>query len=91
MAGAKNPYEFGADEIAKVKAHRAHMKLVAQSYINSIEAEGPTIERLIGLANARSDLAEYESAQSNIEQLLDIVLDSGQIPQSSVAFMMKDK
>jgi hypothetical protein len=43
MTGAKNPYGFGADEIAKVKAHRAQMKLVAQSYINSIGAEGPTI------------------------------------------------
>lgn len=91
MTGAKNPYGFGADEITKVKEHRAQMKLVAQSYINSIEAEGPTIDRLLGLANVRNDLAEYESAQSSIEQLLDISRDSSQMPQSSVAFMMTDK
>lgn len=91
MAAARNPYGFGPEQVEKVRLHRAKMKIVAQTYINAIETNGPAIDTLMGLANVRNDLAEYEAAQANIEQLLDLAAKAEQMPQASVSFMMTDK
>lgn len=91
MHTAKNPYGFSTGEIEKVKAHRATMKIVAETYVHRIEKEGPSIETLKGLANVKNDLAEYKTAQMLIEQLLDIAAAQNTMPQDSIAFMMTDK
>jgi MoaA/NifB/PqqE/SkfB family radical SAM enzyme len=91
MHTAKNPYGFGPDEIAKVKQHRASTKLVAETLVHRIEREGPSIDALRTLANVKNDLAEYNTAQLLIEQMLDIARSQQQMTQSSIAFMMTDK
>jgi hypothetical protein len=73
------------DEIAKVKLHRARMKLVAETLVHRIEKEGASIDTLKMLANVKNDLAEYKTAQALIEQLLDMARDSNAMPQDSVA------
>jgi hypothetical protein len=72
---AKNPYGFNLDEIAKVKAHRANMKIVSETLVHKIERDGPDIDTLKTLANVKNDLAEYNTAQLHIEQLLNMALD----------------
>jgi MoaA/NifB/PqqE/SkfB family radical SAM enzyme len=88
---AKNPYHFGTSDIAKVKKHRATMKLVAETLVHRIEREGPSIDALKQLANAKNDLAEYSTAQVYIDQLLDMAIEQKTMTQDSIAFMMTDK
>ena len=91
MHTAKNPYAFGPDEIAKVKRHRASTKLIAETLVHRIEREGPSIDAIRALANVKNDLAEYNTAQLLIEQLLDMARSRQEMTQSSVVFMMTDK
>ena len=91
MHTAKNPYAFGMTEISKVKMHRARMKLVAETLVHRIEKDGASIDTLKMLANVKNDLAEYNTAQALIEQLLDMARDTNTMPQDSIAFMMTDK
>ena len=91
MQSAKNPFGLGAKEVARVKAHRARMKLVTETLVHRIEVEGPSIDNLKALANAKNDLAEYRTAQIAIDQLLGIAEHDGVMTQDSIAFMMTDR
>lgn len=91
MHTAKNPYAFGPDEIAKIKHYRASTKLVAETLVHRIEREGPSIDALRALVTVKNDLAEYNTAQLLVEQMLDIAHSRQEMTQNSVVFMMTDK